>query len=102
MTGLHRVVRPHLAEMIDYLPAEHLCQGMIDLHLLDGGDIPTPHLDHHPGAGKRVVRPQEGVRLEQIDSESAGLRYDGSDKSENDSEACEMEVVVAVDSGWNT
>ena len=70
MTGLHHVGRPHLAEMIDHLPAEHPCQGMIDLHLLDGGDIPTLHLDHHLGVGKRVVRPQEGVRLEQIDRES--------------------------------
>ena len=80
MTGLHRVVRHRLAEMIDHLRSEHLCRGMIDPHLLDGGGIPTPHPDHPLGVGKRVVRPQEGVRLEQNDRESAGPRYDGSDE----------------------
>jgi len=62
MTDLHLVVHPLLDEMIDHLPAEHLCRGMIDPHLLDGGDIQTPHLDHHLGAGRRVVPPQEGDR----------------------------------------
>jgi hypothetical protein len=57
------VVHPHLVEMIDHLPAEHLCRGMIDLHHPGGGGIPTLHPDHLLGVGRRVVRPQEGVRL---------------------------------------
>jgi len=33
---------------------------MIDPHLPDGGGIPTLHLDHRLGVGRRVVRPQGG------------------------------------------
>jgi hypothetical protein len=62
MTDLLLVVHPHLVEMIDRLLVEHLCRGMIDPHLPDGGGIPTPHLDHRLGVGRRVVRPQGGVR----------------------------------------
>jgi hypothetical protein len=62
MTDRLLVVRPLLVEMIDRLLVEHLCRGMIDLHHPDGGGIPTLHLDHRLGAGRRVVRPQGGVR----------------------------------------
>ena len=62
MTDLHLVVHPHLVEMIDRLPAEHLCRGMIDPHHPDGGGILTLRPDHRLGVGRRVVRPQGGVR----------------------------------------
>ena len=62
MTDLRLAEHPLLAEMIDHLRVEQLCRGTIDLLLPDGGGIPTLHPDHRLGVGRRVVRPQGGVR----------------------------------------